>query len=340
MKSNLKRGFTLVELLVVIAIIGVLVGLLVPAVNYARETARKAECLNNVQGIGKAMLLHETDKSYFPGRVNLVRANLGHEIPVSWMTKLLPYIEQGSVWDLVINDPDTTSPDDPIRYAIALEIATCASDPITSTNNPAPSNYVMNCGIWDRDFGSNANLWNDLRANGIGHVIRNNFSQAKVDIGYIGKNDGGANTILLSENVNAVTWVTLEEGLHGFVWTLQDKWLAEGQQPESGRQYQINKGKDRFLDEQVMDMANSGDVDKLVSLARPSSNHSGGVNAVFCDGHGQYISEEVDALVYAQLMTTARSQARHPLNPDASGSNWKQVPIRTQMNTTLKAGDY
>ena len=89
-----------------------------------------------------------------------------------------------------------------------------------------------------------------------------------------------------------------------------------------------------------MDMANGSDVDKLVSLARPSSNHSGGVNAFFCDGHGQFISEDVNALVYAQLMTTSRSQARHPLNPDASGNNWTQVPILTQMNTTLKAGDY
>ncbi len=340
MKTNRIRGFTLVELLVVIAIIGVLVGLLVPAVNFARQTARKTECLNNVRGLGNAMLLHETDKNYFPGRVNLVRANLGHEIPVSWMTKLLPYIEQGNVWDQVINDPDPSVPDDPIRYAIALEIATCPSDPPLSQNNPAPTNYVINCGIWDRDFGSNSNQWNDLRANGIGHVIRNNFSQNKVDIGYIGKNDGGSQTILASENVNAVSWVTLEEGLHGFVWTLQDQWLPETQAPERGRQYQINKGRDRFLDDQIMEMANSGDVDKLVSLARPSSNHSGGVNSVFCDGHGQFISEDVDARVYAQLMTTARSQARHPLNPEASGNNWMQVPIVTQMTTTLKAGDY
>ena len=75
MISRTRRGFgfTLVELLVVIAIIGVLVGLLIPAVNYARQTARKGECLNNIRGIGQALMQYESDKESYPGRTEWLR---------------------------------------------------------------------------------------------------------------------------------------------------------------------------------------------------------------------------------------------------------------------------
>ena len=77
MSWNTRRGFTLVELLVVIAIIGVLVGLLIPAVNFARQTARKAECLNNIRGIGQALVQFESDKGAFPSRIERLRIVLG-----------------------------------------------------------------------------------------------------------------------------------------------------------------------------------------------------------------------------------------------------------------------
>ena len=60
------RGFTLVELLVVIAIIGVLVALLLPAVQAAREAARRNECANNLRQLALACLLHEEQLGYFP----------------------------------------------------------------------------------------------------------------------------------------------------------------------------------------------------------------------------------------------------------------------------------
>ena len=62
-----RRGFTLVELLVVIAIIGILVALLLPAVQAAREAARRAECLNHLKQIGIGFLNHESSKKILPG---------------------------------------------------------------------------------------------------------------------------------------------------------------------------------------------------------------------------------------------------------------------------------
>ncbi len=84
-----SRGFTLVELLVVIAIIGVLVALLLPAIQAAREAARRSQCSNNLKQLGLAVQLHHDAKKAYPtGR------NATDEKSVSWAFYCLPYIEQ------------------------------------------------------------------------------------------------------------------------------------------------------------------------------------------------------------------------------------------------------
>jgi len=90
-----KRGFTLVELLVVIAIIGVLVALLLPAVQAARESARRVRCINNLKQIGLAVEnFHDSFKAYPP-------ASLGGRGAPSWMVHILPYLDQGAApWDV------------------------------------------------------------------------------------------------------------------------------------------------------------------------------------------------------------------------------------------------
>jgi len=340
--SKKNVGFTLVELLVVIAIIGVLVGLLVPAVNYAREAARKSQCLNRVRGLSQAMLQHESAKQNFPGRINFVRNNQGQQVPVSWATKILPYIEQGNVWDLVVN---SNSGDQSLYAGIELDLMTCPSDPGDGSQIPGRLSYVMNTGAWDDDFGvriqevfNPSGRANDIRANGIGHVNRNNQFDQKVDLGFLGKNDGAGSTILLSENINAVNWANLDEALHGLVWNYnpENVWIDENAQPASGRMYRINQAADRLTDKQLLDMSNDSITSNkprglLNSFARPSSNHAGGVNVAYCDGHASFLSEEIDPNIYGQLLSTARSQARHP----RMGNSWRQTPVPSQLNTTL-----
>ncbi|MFT5524370.1 MAG: prepilin-type N-terminal cleavage/methylation domain-containing protein [Pirellulaceae bacterium] len=97
LKSQCRRGgFTLVELLVVIAIIGILVGLLLPAVQASREAARRTECNNNLKQIGLALLNYENSHGTLPpGGLASPSGGYGH----SWWIRILPQLEQSSAYD-------------------------------------------------------------------------------------------------------------------------------------------------------------------------------------------------------------------------------------------------
>ena len=151
-RSQKPRGFTLIELLVVIAIIAVLIALLLPAVQSAREAARRIQCTNNLKQIGLAFANYESANSIFPlGAMVLAMGpstsgwgSATGNNGVSWVALILPYLEQNTVFNAInfnlsiagggVSLPPTSSPPPGTRGS-----ASCPAHPTATRRASVPS---------------------------------------------------------------------------------------------------------------------------------------------------------------------------------------------------------
>jgi prepilin-type N-terminal cleavage/methylation domain-containing protein/prepilin-type processing-associated H-X9-DG protein len=168
-KPDLQRcGFTLVELLVAIAIIGVLLGLLLPAVQKVREASNRIQCTNNLKQLALASLNYHDDKKEFPNGVHPVDSiNGGHANGTCWEVELLPYLEQENLkkrWDYT-EFGDNVAGGRNATTAQVLPVLLCPSDllpdPVCFVDlSPWYPQYAYAIGFYAlSSYGGNAGKW-------------------------------------------------------------------------------------------------------------------------------------------------------------------------------------
>ncbi|MCE9552633.1 MAG: DUF1559 domain-containing protein [Planctomycetes bacterium] len=200
---NRRAGFTLVEMLVVVAIIGILIALLLPAIQSARESARNVQCKNHLRQLAIAMHLHEDAKGYFPAGIKqTIFPSAPRYRGVSLFAAILPYYEQSALletWDF--DDPNNNALGGSSSRTAKLQPAMlCPSDTLQS--NPvvrggttyALTSYGGNGGTWSY-FPDQANTDGVFHTTGTGsEPVANQKEVRPQDI-----SDGLGNTLFLGE---------------------------------------------------------------------------------------------------------------------------------------------
>ena len=278
------RGFTLVELLVVIAIIGVLVALLLPAVQAARESSRRAHCMNNLKQWGLAMhLFHDANGQLPEGASSSPRH--------TWVMRLWPYIEQRVLSDR--NSLNSAFFVEPATVGYTLDGLTgqfvplyyCPTDEIGSDQTRGRyqrrrGNYVVNWG--NVPYG-----WpiEDIGLAPFSHVKGRSNEPRVTELADI--TDGSSNTLMMSETLKA--WSEEDNDWRGDIQNDQANFRFHTiTTPNTSAPDIIKSGWFRRNDDLLMPAA-AGSWQYYAARSR----HPGGVNAAMCDASVRFVSETI-----------------------------------------------
>ena len=320
-------GFTLVELLVVITIIGVLIALLLPAVQGARESARRAQCMNNLKQIGLGALHHEQAQGHFPTGgwgyywVGDPDRGFGSDQPGGWIYNILPYIEQENLRNLGKGGDSTQKLTAAAAVVMTpLQMLNCPSRrrpalyPSSKPRNSgsisgaAKTDYAANTGSDSYSFEwAGPSSYDDLAAIDAGTytgwptaatVVNRNgvcFHRSQIQMGHI--KDGASNTILIGEKfMNTDRYYDSAEGG-------DNESMYCGPNVDNYRLTYYNPSNPAASEVPTRDRPG-------VSLPwRFGGPHPSGCNMVFCDGSVRMISFSVDPLTFSYLGNRKDGQA-------------------------------
>jgi prepilin-type N-terminal cleavage/methylation domain-containing protein/prepilin-type processing-associated H-X9-DG protein len=302
-----SKAFTLIELLVVISIIGVLIALLLPAVQKVREAANQAQCKNNLRQIGIALTNYAVQNTYLPPAAVTPPAG---PPPRSWVTFILPAIEQENLWQLY--DPSKPWMDSSVNAsgksnafvaAQHLKVLQCPSAP-GSRVDPAGSNaacndYTVVAGVGPEVYGPPPQLPADKKG-----AMYDNSKTKISDI-----SDGSSNTIMVAE-----------------VAARPEIWTNTGLQNNTGGQYGAWADHRNRIFIQGYDTANQTQPgqcalncinsfpntvnygggpppETYIEAGEVFALHPGGAHALYGDGSVKYINTSIPIRTLADLVT-------------------------------------
>ncbi|MCA9026310.1 MAG: DUF1559 domain-containing protein [Planctomycetaceae bacterium] len=299
-----RRGFTLIELLVVIAIIAVMIALLLPAVQQAREAARRTQCKNNLKQIGLALHnYHDVHLLFPPSSTSGFGAGVwnypatGPTDPSihlhSFASLILPYLEQANIYNSI--DYNVSSLD-PVNREMASQVLpfyicpsysgrTVSDDPLYTTtvgyDSFAIRNYVAMGAV------SVLGLSGAVPAEGVMYPgSANRFRNIT---------DGTTNTILVAETREQSSSVWID----GTTASVAARWTDLGSPTFSGNTVSINYTP--YFPGGIFP-------NSIGQEYGPSSQHEGGAHHLLCDGSVHFLSENMDAEVYDALTTCAGNE--------------------------------
>jgi prepilin-type N-terminal cleavage/methylation domain-containing protein/prepilin-type processing-associated H-X9-DG protein len=293
-----RSGFTLVELLVVIAIIGILIALLLPAVQAAREAARRMQCSNNLKQLGLALLNYESTYKCFPAGTIITYTDPGSCGSdcrgTSFYLSILPYFEQSAVekfydykrlngWlgQLAENMNNLNG--------VRVPMYICPSQSKWDDHVPRRDYYGVVGGKTLKVHGWRGDIFED------GVMYMNSFTRIR-DL-----RDGTASTVAVGESIHPAKWGAGSGYGDGCVGGPTTWWFGGAtlvNNPNGFSCGRILRSTKHPINSSILCMADDQDND-----APFGSRHPGGAQFVFCDGHVNFLPETMDWSVYQALST-------------------------------------